>query len=187
MKISKVGIAAVVVIVLAAVAYMYMKPSEEASEVPTAVDQKAEPLTYTKNASVFSVTTQEEVAAVKAEDLLSNSQGCGGSAALSHFQTVASQMKDARKVVYNFTSTKKSQDAGVYRVTALENKAGYKTLDEVKKDWNVCDAGATYPIMVNANWMLFSDACSTGYDDGSGLPHGCSAVEDAVASTLKLN
>lgn len=187
MKISKVGIAALVVIVLAAVAYVYMKSSEEASEVPTTIDQKTEPLTYTKNASLFSVTTQEEVAKVKAEDLLSNSQGCGGNETLSHFQSIASQMKDARKVVYNFTSTDKSQDAGVYRVTALENKAGYKTLDDVKKDWNVCDAGATYPIMVNANWMLFSDSCGTGYDDGSGLPHGCSVVQDAVSSSLKLN
>ncbi len=80
------------------------------------------------------------------------------------------------------------QDSSTFVVTLLPNKQGYTSLDQFKKDFDICAAGGNaYPTMLNSGWLLFVNACGSGYDDGSGRPHGCDEVEKVVSPTLKLN
>jgi hypothetical protein len=81
-----------------------------------------------------------------------------------------------------------SQEPDTFVVTLLPNKAGYTSLDQFKKDFDICAAGGdAYPTMLNSNWLLFVNSCGSGFNDGSGRPIGCDEVQKVVEPTLKLN
>jgi hypothetical protein len=70
----------------------------------------------------------------------------------------------------------------------LPNKAGYTSVDQFKKDFDICSVGGdAYPKLVNKNWLLFTSSCGSGFDDGSGRIHGCDEVQKIVEPSLRLN
>lgn len=149
-------------------------------------------ISYDANNQLFTVTQKQfKVLDVFTPDYLENSSsGCyGGTHPLSYYQTVLSKFSSSDQgAQYDFNFAGKSQNSGVYEVTIIPNKPGYQNMDQFNGDFGLCDAGDNlYPSLFTSNYLLFTSACGTGYDDGSGLPHGCDEVESFVGDSIKLN
>ncbi len=133
----------------------------------------------TKDTKTFSYTTDQ---------LSGMANECGSQHEADYFNKLVAKFNSSTETVYNFKYTGDTQDNGVYTVTLIPNILGYTTLDQFKKDFDICAAGGDlYPTMLNAKWLLFVNACGTGFDDGSGRPHGCDEVRKVVEPSLKLN
>jgi len=145
-----------------------------------------EPITYiNSNAYVSIETTAFDF---KTDDLKYLADECGTKYESGHFDKLVSEFKDSPKIVYNFKYKGDSQGDGIFKVTILPNKAGYTSVDQFKKDFDQCAvAGDTYPKLVNKNWLLFVSSCGSGFDDGSGIVHGCDEVKNIVEPSLELN
>jgi len=149
-------------------------------------------ISYDDNNQLFTVTQKQfKVLDVFTPDYLENSSsGCyGATHPLSYYQTVLSKfLSSDLGIYYDFNFIGKSQDSGVYEVTVIPNKPGYQNSDQFNADFGLCDAGdRLYPFLLNSKNLLFIPACGTGYDDGSGLPHGCVQVKNFVENSIKLN
>ncbi|MFH0873907.1 MAG: hypothetical protein V1846_03695 [Candidatus Komeilibacteria bacterium] len=123
-----------------------------------------------------------------AEDLEAQADECRTAYETGHFQKLIDQFKGASMVVYNFSYRGVTQDTGNYTVRLLPNLPHYTSLDQFGKDFAICAAGGErYPFLVNADWLLFVNSCSSGYDDGSRRPHGCEEIKVIVEPSLTLN
>jgi hypothetical protein len=169
---------------------------EEVAEVSTDTteiiirdkEEPKEPLTYSTNGVSASVSKETESFGYTSDQLISMAQECGYEQTESYFSNLVSKFSGATKTVYNFKYTGTSQESDTFVVTLLQNKAGYSSLDEFKKDFNQCYAGGyAYPKMLNDDWLLFVNSCGTGFDAGSSRPIGCQEIRDAVEPTLELN
>lgn len=151
-------------------------------------EEPEEPLTYSTNGVTASVSKETKPFGYITDQLVSMAEECGNNQTSSYFSNLISKFRGATKTIYNFKYTGASQESDTFVVTLLPNKASYSSLDEFKKDFDQCNAGSdAYPKMINSDWLLFVNACGTGFDDGSGKPVGCQEVRDVVESTLKLN
>jgi|SRR3989339_1453 len=113
---------------------------------------------------------------------------CGAQHKAGDFDKLVSIFSGTTKEFYSFKYTGASQGPDTFVVTLLPNKAGYTSLDQFKKDFDVCEVGGdAYPKMLNSDWLLFVSSCGSGFDDGSGKPVGCDEVKKVVEPTLKLN
>jgi len=150
---------------------------------------KSGPISYSITDVSASVSTTTEPFGFTADKLKSTAeQDCGTQHELNYFNKLIAKFNGATRIVYNFKYEGTSQDAGIYTVMLLPNKAGYTSINQFRNDFNLCYAGGdTYPLMLNSDWLLFVSACGTGYDDGSGRPHGCDEVRKIVEPSLKLN
>jgi len=159
------------------------------AEITTA-DKKEpnEPLSYSTGDVPVFVSKEIVPFDYTADQLASMAQECGNEQSESYFSNLVSKFSGATKIVYKFKYTGVSQDSDTFVVTLLPNKAGYSSLDEFTKDFDLCYAGGdAYPAMLNDDWLLFASACGTGFSDGSGRPIGCDEVQEVVLPTLKLN
>jgi len=148
----------------------------------------SEPLSYSMKGVSATVSKSTAPFGYTADQLKSMAEECSSQHETGYFDKLVARFSGTNKIVYNFKYQGKSQDAGVYTVTLLPNKAGYASIDQFKKDFDICAAGGdAYPTMLNSNWLLFVNACGTGFDDGSGLPHGCDEVQKIIEPSLKLN
>ena len=151
-------------------------------------EEPKEPLTYSTSGVSVSVSKETAPFGYTADQLVSMAQECGNEQTVSYFNNLVSKFSGATKTVYNFKYTGASQGSDTFVVTLLPNKAGYSSLDEFTKDFDQCYAGGdAYPTKLNSDWLLFTNACGTGLNDGSGKPIGCQEVRDVVEPTLKLN
>lgn len=113
---------------------------------------------------------------------------CGTQHGVGYFDELVAKFSGATRTVYNFKYQGISQGDGIYTVFILSNKANYASLDQFKKDFDICAAGGdAYPIMLNSDWLLFEDSCGSGFDDGSGRPSGCDEVRKIVEPSLGLD
>lgn len=122
-------------------------------------------------------------------ELVSNSAGCGTNLTQEHFANVLKMYAPTDKATeYHFVYNGASQSPNEWIVTAMANKPHYQSLDDFKKDFDICDGGATrYPFQVNADFVLFVSSCGTGFSDGSGLPNGCQEIQETLKPTIKFN
>ena len=89
--------------------------------------------------------------------------------------------------IYKISYTGQTQGSGIWKITVIPNKLGYRNLDEFKNDFDLCYAGGDeYPTLISENYLLFVSSCGTGFDDGSGLPHGCDMVRKSIEPTIIL-
>lgn len=157
------------------------------SEDKTGVEDIELPLSYSLegvSANVFVST--ELFADYTAKDLKGMSDECGTTYEADHFENLIEEFSGSRKVVYTFSYADPSQD-GNYRVTVVPNAPRYTTLEDFQKDFDICAAGGDlYPQMISEDWLVFTNSCGSGYDDGSGLPHGCEVMRQAIEPTLQL-
>lgn len=146
------------------------------------------PLSYSINSNPISVSKENSQFNYTLDQLISMAQECGTSQTKEYFIDLISKFKNSKKITYSFKYLDQGQEADTFVVTILPNKASYASLEEYKKDFNQCYAGGNaYPKMMNENWLLFVNSCSTGFDDGSGKPIGCLEVRNIVEPTLQLN
>ena len=144
---------------------------------------------YQKNDTLFSVKTQT----VKVLDLLSpsalasNSQECGTNLSVSHFSDLLARYNSGSAgTQYHFVYNGPSQ-GGEYVVTVLPNLLGYADHVPFAEDFNQCFVGGDlYPLELSQHYLMFINSVSTGFDDGSGLPHGGEIIEDSIYRSLRL-
>lgn len=205
---SNVGAIIITVIVTAALVgggvYMWQRNQAE-QPAPAAINQEAtnppittptkteptEPLSYSTTGVAATVAKKTAPFDYTADQLRSMAEECGNgkvSQPSDYFKQLVEKFKGAEKTIYNFKYTGASQATDTFTVTLLPNKAGYTSLDQFKKDFEICAAGGElYPSMMNANWLLFTNTCGSGASDGSGRPIGCEKVREIVEPTLALN
>jgi len=145
-----------------------------------------EPLSYINSNS--SVSKETKLFDLNAADLKYQADECGTSQSLNYFNTLIFRFAGAYKTVYKFKYKGETQGDGTFVVTLLPNKIGYTSMEQFKKDFDICSvAGDAYPSMLNNNWLVFVSSCGSGFSDGSGLPLGCDEVKKIVEPSLKLN
>jgi len=147
------------------------------------------PISFFMAPNLFTISTTTQPFDYTAEQLKTTAElDCATPHPAGYFDKLVAKFKGINKIIYSFKYKGESQDNGIYKVTLLPNKPGYATLEQFQKDFNLCEAVAdAYPSMLNNNLLLFVNACGTGYDDGSGRPHGCEEVKKIVEPSLKLN
>jgi hypothetical protein len=146
---------------------------------------------YSKNDDLFTVSSKTFKVLEKftAKELSEQSIGCETKKSEAYYDDLLSKFDGSDiGIEYDFNYIGETQEDYPWRVTIIPNKAKYASSTEFKIDFGYCDAGGDlYPHFSSDNYLLFSSACSTGFDDGSGRPHGCSEVMDFVEPTIKLN
>jgi len=163
------------------------KDQFDVSNIMPAQSESSEPLSYSLNGVSASVSKTSAPFAYTSEQLKNMADECGSKHASGYFDQLISKFKGTTKRIYSFKYTGASQVPDTYLVSLLPNKAGYTSLNQFKKDFDMCAAGGTYPTMLNSNWLLFTSSCGSGYADESGRPIGCEKVQKVVEPTLKLN
>ena len=123
-----------------------------------------------------------------AKDLENKSQECGTNKNQAYFTNLLSKFFSSDKGhIYEISFTGQAQDSGIWKVTVIPNKLGYKNLDGFKDDFDLCYAGGEkYPKLMSENYLLFVSSCGTGFDDDSGLPHGCDEIRESIEPTIIL-
>jgi len=151
-------------------------------------EEPEEPLAYSTSGVSATVSKKTASFDYTAEGLKGTAEECGSQHNIGYFDQLVSKFSGTTKTIYNFKYTGASQGSDTFVVTLLPNKAGYTSLDQFKKDFDICAAGGNaYPTKLNSSWLLFVNSCGSGFDDGSGKAIGCQEIRDVVEPTLKLN
>lgn len=180
------------VIVLAAIAVIgaiiYFQQNNKNVDFENNSSTKNEPISYSLLGVVASVSKEIKPFDFKATGLKSAAEECGTEHDTGYFDELVAKFNGSSKIIYNFKYQGNSQDDDTFIVTLLPNKAGYTSVDQFKKDFDVCSAGGqVYPQMLSSNWLLFMNSCGSGFDDGSGRVHGCDEMRKIIEPSLKLN
>jgi hypothetical protein len=152
---------------------------------------KIQPLSFKTDAPKISAVRElDGVFNYQAAELKARADNCGTSYSESHFENLVAKFKQSPRIFYTFKyrgANASNSDESVYSVTVLSNKAGYKTIEEFKKDFGLCGSGGVdNPFMLNENWLLFVSSCGSGFDDGSGRINSCEAARKIIEPSLKL-
>lgn len=136
------------------------------------------------SADGINVFKEHKAFSYTSEQLKRMSDECGTEYDTDYFDRLISNFSDATEIVYSFKYQDDKQDSRAFVVTLLPNRAEYLSLEEFKKDFNLCSAGGDlYPEQLNKDWLLFINSCGSGsLKDGS-----CDEVKKIVELSLKLN
>lgn len=118
------------------------------------------------------------------EQLIKMSDECGVKYDVGYFDKLALKFSNSMETVYSFKYKDDDQDSRAFIVTLLPNKAEYLSLEEFKKDFDLCfAAGDLYPVQLNNDWLLFVNSCGSGaLSNGS-----CDEIKKIVEPSLKIN
>lgn len=156
--------------------------------IPTEIPTKdIEPISYSTEGVKISLMKEITPFDLDAESLKSYAEECELKHPDGYFDVLVSQFSDTNKIIYHFRYVGDSQDPTTYTITLLPNKLKYNSLKQFRNDFSMCAAGGDrYPTMLNNKWLLFTKACGTGFDDGSGRPNGCSEIKKIIEPSLKF-
>lgn len=159
---------------------------EENEQAERDAEREVEPLSYsiTDETLEVAVTVEDSYLVNEfftAEGLYSLAQECGSEEELEHFEDLMYEIDDETLFQYNFEYLGESQGAYGYTLSVMRNVPGYEDYSEFSDDFNICAVGGRlYPLEANDDWLLFGGSCGSGYDDGSGLPHGCDLIRESL-------
>jgi hypothetical protein len=152
------------------------------------VQNLAAPFAYSTANIPVSISKEVRPFNFNANQLRLAAAECGVKNGPEYFNKLVSRFNETVMTVYSFKYQGESQDDGIYQVTIIPNKAGYTSLEQFKKDFDICAVGGdAYPKMLNNDWLLFVSSGGGGVDDGSGRPHGRDEVKNIVEPSLKFN
>lgn len=155
---------------------------------PPIKEEPTDPLLYSIDGVSTSVSKKIAMFDYTVDQLKGAAKDCGSKHDTNYFDQLVPKFSNTTKIIYNFKYTGASQESDTFTVTLLQNKAGYTSLEQFKKDFDICAAGGdAYPMNLNSNWLLFVSSCGSGVDDGSGRSVGCDKVRQVVEPSLKLN
>ncbi len=144
--------------------------------------REEEPLSY----SAYGIKASREYRpfSYRPEELKRMSDECGIKQDTGYFNRLISKFNDSMEIVYSFWYQGGDQDSRPFVVTLLPNEAEYSSLEEFKKDFDLCAAaGDLYPMQLNSDWLLFVSSCGSGaLSQGS-----CDEIKKQVEPSLKLN
>lgn len=147
-----------------------------------------EPISYSLTGISASVSKEIKSFDFTAAELASDAEECGAKHDAGYFDALVSKFSGSSKIIYDFKYQGNNQDGSTFVVTLLPNKAGYTSIDQFKKDFDVCAVGGqTYPQMLSSDWLLFVNSCGSGFDDGSGRIHGCDEIRKIIEPSLRFN
>ena len=156
----------------------------------TPVVNTTEPLLFTNNSNLFTVSKSEKqfLSVFNSVDLQSMSEECGTSYDDAYFKKLLSKYSSsAALVTYTFTYKGASQQPNTWSLSVAPNSAGIKSMDELKKNFDQCFAGGDrYPLQVSEKYLVFESGCGTGFSDGSDKPIGCDQIRDVVKPTVNI-
>ena len=146
-----------------------------------------EPFVYASNKKLFTVTKKEFQVISKFTPSLLMANACDAQKTNQYFKKLLAKYTKADKgIEYDFKYIGAAQ-GDVYIVTVIPNKLGYAAGSKFKNDFAVCAAGEErYPFLISKDYLLFDSSCGSGFDDGSGKPHGCDLVKAAVKPAIKF-
>jgi hypothetical protein len=122
------------------------------------------------------------------KQLINMSVECGEIHEEGYFDKLVNKFSDSREIVYSFRHKNSNKDSRAFVVTLLPNKAGYLSLEEFKKDFNLCAAGGElYPRQLNKDWLLFVNSCGSGAGNRFEDDFSCDKVKEIVGPSLELN
>lgn len=152
---------------------------------------KSQPLSFKTDAPKISAVRElDGIFNYQVTELKARADNCGTSYSESHFENLVAEFKQSPRIFYTFKyrgANASNSDESVYSVTILPNKAGYKNIEEFKKDFELCGAGGVdNPFMLNKDWLLFVSSCGSGFDDGSGRINSCEEARKIIEPSLKL-
>lgn len=129
------------------------------------------------------ITFKDPKTSWTAESLKAASEECGTGQSLEHYQELLKSFDKKTIQAYRFTSKNNPEEA--YEVMLVPNGPGYASLDDFKKDFDVCAAGGMYPSQVSKTYLLFTGSC------GGAAPVvkpavSCSDIQQTVDPSLKL-
>jgi len=124
----------------------------------------------------------------KADVLEKNSRECGNNNDIAYYEKLLSNFEDEIGHLYRIKYGKESQDSREWIIKVMPDRKGYRNMDEFNNDFELCYAGGLdYPTLTNGRYLLFASSEGTGFDDGSGLPHGMDLVKEKLADHIILN
>lgn len=150
--------------------------------------KRTEPISYSLTGISLSVSKEIKPFDFTAAELTSAAEECGAKHDVGYFDALVSKFSGSSEIIYKFKPQGDNQDDSTFVVTLLPNKAEYSSLDQFKKDFDICSVGEqAYPQMLNSDWLLFVNSCGSGFDDGSGRIHSCDEIRKIVEPSLKFN
>lgn len=118
-----------------------------------------------------------------AEGLQAAAKECGTEQPIGHYQDLMKSFEKTTVQAYHFTPKNSPEEA--YDVLLVPNRPGYSTLEEAKKDFDVCAAGGMYPLQVSKGYMLLTGSCGgAGTEERPAV--SCSDLQTTVQPSLKL-
>lgn len=181
-----IGVAIIVLLASAGYVAFYVESLREFSNTGSR-NVSTELIKYAATDIPFKVTKETVPLNLSIETLKAYEEDCGVKHDDGYLEKVVNAFHGVNKTVYRFKYYGESQ-GGDYLVTVAPNAMNYASLDDFNKDFGICSAGADeYPSQVSSKGLMFVGSCGTGYDDGSGRPHGCELIQGAIGSSLKLN
>lgn len=141
-----------------------------------------EPLNY--SAKNINVSKEYRPFSYTSEQLRRMSDECGVERDEDYFDKLIAKFSNSTEIVYTFKHKSGNRDSRAFVVTLLPNEAEYSSLEEFKKDFDLCAAGGDlYPMQLNKDWLLFVNSCGTG----AGNNFDCDEIKKMVEPSLKLN
>lgn len=102
-----------------------------------------------------------------------------------HARDVAESFEGVTGTAYRFHHIGETQDERDFVVSVFPNVRHYADIDSFRSDFESCYAGGDfYPHAISRKSIVFVNGCGTGYDDGSGKPHGCEEAKRAVERSI---
>lgn len=141
-----------------------------------------EPLSY--SAGEIEVVKESRPFSYSSEQLKGMSDECGVERDVAYFDSLTAKFSDSIETIYSFKYQDRNNGSRPFVATLLPNKAEYSSLEEFKKDFDLCAAGGDlYPAQLNKDWLLFVNSCGSGaLSQGS-----CDEIKKQVEPSLKLN
>jgi hypothetical protein len=141
-----------------------------------------EPLRY--SAQGINVKKENRPFSYTSEQLRGMSDECGIKHDVGYFDRLVSKFSNSMEIEYSFKYQDDNQDFRAFVVTLLPNRAEYSSLEELKKDFDLCAAGGDlYSMQLNSDWLLFVSSCGSGaLNNGS-----CDEIKKIVEPSLMLN
>ncbi|MDD2681274.1 MAG: hypothetical protein PHE20_04250 [Patescibacteria group bacterium] len=145
-----------------------------------------EPLSY--SAGEIEVAKESRPFSYSSEQLKVMSDECGVEHDIAYFDSLTTKFRDSIETIYSFKYQGSDQDSRAFVVTLLPNEAEYLSLEEFKKDFDLCAAGGDlYPMQLNKDWLLFVNSCGSGAGNSFDDSFSCDELREIVEPSLKLN
>lgn len=142
-----------------------------------------DPISYSVGETGMTVEKKVTNFPFSVTDLEKMASECGTAHQPGYFAGLAKIYADAKAVEYRFVRDGMRKDERAYTVTLLPNLSQYKTLADVKKDFDQCwVAGDAYPFQMNDEWMVFQNSCGSG----AGMPGTCDEAKEKIGPTIVL-
>jgi len=116
-----------------------------------------------------------------ADKLFQQAKDCGVDKSLNYFKTLLRKFSpsDTGNVyVIKPIDQKSNTNFKGLKIKVIPNKLQYDSLDDFKKDFNLCEAGGdSYPAGLSKQYLLFKSSCSTGVSVNKVYDKFCNTME----------